>query len=81
MGHTYLHTFELFSKRITFFHRAIVSEVRAQCPQDPHFLSLSKLNQIVYFKIGRTSTRRYNSNAPKIIILGPVDPEKVRPEP
>jgi len=80
MGRTHLHTFELFSERITFFHHAIVSEVRAQYPQDPHFQSLPRDNQIIYLDMGRTSTHQYNFNAPKIVVLGPVDLEKVHQE-
>ena len=34
MGHIPLHTQELFSERITFFYRAIVSEVHILHPRD-----------------------------------------------
>ena len=67
MGRTPLHTSELFSERITFFHPTVVSEVHVLQTQDPHFRTPLKLNQIVYFKMGRISTHRDYSNAPKII--------------
>jgi len=80
MGRTPLHTWEHFSERITFFYRAIVSEVHVLQAQDLHFRTPLKLNQIVYFKVGRISTRRDQSNAPKIIFVRPPDPEIVRSE-
>ena len=58
MGHTPLHTKELFSKIIMGFYHAIVTEVRILHPWDPYFLILSKLNQIIFIKVGRISTRR-----------------------
>ena len=58
MGHTPLHTKELFSKRIMGFYHAIVTEVRILHPWDPYFLIPSKLNQIIFIKVGRISTRR-----------------------
>jgi hypothetical protein len=75
MGCIPLHTQELFSKRIIIFHHAIVSEVRILHPWDPYFIIPSKLNQIIIFKVGRISTRRDNSNAPKIIVVRSVDLE------
>jgi len=80
MGRTPLHTWEHFSERITFFYRAIVSEVHVLQAQDLHFGTPLKLNQIVHFKVGRVSTRRDQSNAPKIIFVRPPDPEIVRSE-
>ena len=58
----------------------MVSEVHAQYPQDPHFQSLSGIPQTPNFNMGRTSTPQYDSNAPKIITVGAVDPEIVRSE-
>jgi len=75
MGRIHLHTQELFSERTIVFYHTIVSKVHILHPWDPHFLIPSKFNQIVYFKMGRISTRQDNSNAPKIIVLHPVDPE------
>jgi len=75
MGGIPLHTQELFSKRIIIFYHAIVSEVCILQPWDPHFLIPSKLNQIISFMVGRISTRRDDYNAPKIIVVRPVDPE------
>jgi len=80
MGRIPLHAQELFYKRTIVFYHAIVSEVHILHPWDPHFLISSKFNQIVYFKVGHISTRRDNSNAPKIIVLHPVDPEILHSE-
>jgi hypothetical protein len=67
MGGIPLHTWKLFSERITFFHPAVVSEVHVLRLWDPHFRTPQKINQIVYFKVGRIPTNWGDSDAPKII--------------
>jgi hypothetical protein len=80
MGRIPLHIQELFSKRIIGFYRAIVSEVRILHPWDPYFIIPSEIHQIIFFKVGRVSTRQDNSNAPKIIVVRSVDPEILHSE-
>ena len=74
---TYLRT--VFWKNY-IFHRAVVSEVHVLQTQDPHFRKPLKLKQFVYFEVGHISTRRDNSNAPKIIAIRWLNPEIVRSE-
>ena len=71
---------EPFYERIVFIYHIIVSKVHGLHSQHPHSQPLSKLNQIVYLLVGRTSTRQGDSNAHKIIVLRPVDPEKIHAE-
>jgi len=80
MGHIPLHIQELPSETITFFYPAIISKVHILHPCDPHFIIPPKLDQIIYFKMGRISTHRDDSNAPKFIIVHPVGPEILRSE-
>ena len=56
------------------------SEVHVLQVQDLHFGTPLKLNQIVHYKVGRISTRRDHSNAPKIVFVQPPNPEIVRSE-
>jgi hypothetical protein len=80
MGRIPLHIQELFYKKIIIFRHAIVSEVRILHPWDPYFIIPSKIHQIIFFKVGRVSTRQDNSSAPKIIVVRSVDPEILHSE-
>jgi len=80
VGRIHVHSFEPPSEKFTFFCHTIVSEVRAQHPHYPLFQSPSKLIQTTNFKMGRTATRQYNPNTPKIVTVGPVYPKIVRSE-
>ena len=81
-AHSFTYIRTVFWKNYIFLPcSCLTSSWSASChPPDPHFWKQLKLNQIVYFKVGRTSTHRYDSNASKIIVLRPADPEIVHSE-
>ena len=80
LGRPHLSTLKLFLRKNYIFlpYRCLKSSWSAF--STPSSQSLSEPHKIVYFFVGRTSNRQGNSNAHKIIVLRPVDPEKIRAE-